>query len=394
MTKSLENITIHQFRGLRELELKNLGQINLLVGINNSGKTSVLEALSIYCHPLDLKVWLNTARQREQEYRVSRTPYLDSLQWLFTHDAMIEQEKLNHGVISITGNGSFKVQKIEAIYEEIEGIILIDNPEDKLHSNEIISEENEDLIDNNEDLWETRKGINLSITVFLAEEQLISLINYPQNPLKENYQLWENSALSRLSGKKEPSLLTSLVSPASHRSDIGQFRLLSEVRFANFKTDVIDLLRQMDSNISDLEILLPPHSLSSRFNIYIQHEKLGLVPVSTFGDGVRRLLHIALKLASVKGGILFIDELESSIHTEALQSSFNWLVKWCQKMNVQLFATTHSLEAVDALLEVTERESDLVLYRLEPKENYTRVVRHDWTRLKSLREDLGQEVRW
>jgi predicted ATPase len=166
------------------------------------------------------------------------------------------------------------------------------------------------------------------------------------------------------------------------------------VRFANFKTDVIDLLRQMDSNISDLEILLPPHSLSSRFNIYIQHEKLGLVPVSTFGDGVRRLLHIALKLASVKGGILFIDELESAIHTEALQSSFNWLVKWCQKMNVQLFATTHSLEAVDALLEVTEPESDLVLYRLEPKENYTRVVRHDWTRLKSLREDLGQEVRW
>ncbi|MFN7338321.1 MAG: AAA family ATPase, partial [bacterium] len=338
MTKSLENITIHQFRGLRELELKNLGQINLLVGINNSGKTSVLEALSIYCHPLDLKVWLNTARQREQEYRVSRTPYLDSLQWLFTHEAMIEQEQLNHGVISITGNGSFKVQKIEAIYEELEGIILTDSPEDKLNPNEIISEENEDLIDNNEELWETRKGINLSITVFLAEEQL-SLINYPQNPLKENYQLWENSPLSRLSGKKEPSLLTSLVSPASHRSDIGQFRLLSEVRFANFKTDVIDLLRQMDSNISDLEILLPPHSLSSRFNIYIQHEKLGLVPVSTFGDGVRRLLHIALKLASVKGGILFIDELESAIHTEALQSSFNWLVKWCQKMNVQLFAT-------------------------------------------------------
>ncbi|MEY3555448.1 MAG: hypothetical protein RLZZ580_1503, partial [Cyanobacteriota bacterium] len=260
MTKSLENITIHQFRGLRELELKNLGQINLLVGINNSGKTSVLEALSIYCHPLDLKVWLNTARQREQEYRFSRTPYLDSLQWLFTHDAMIEQEQLNHGVISITGNGSFKVQKIEAIYEELEGIILTDSPEDKLNPNEIISEENEDLIDNNEDLWETRKGINLSITVFLAQEQLISLINYPQNPLKENYQLWENSPLSRLSGKKEPSLLTSLVSPASHRSDIGQFRLLSEVRFANFKTDVIDLLRQMDSNISDLEILLPPHS--------------------------------------------------------------------------------------------------------------------------------------
>jgi AAA15 family ATPase/GTPase len=52
---NLQSITIHQFRGLRDLELKDLGRINLLVGINNSGKTSVLEALSIYCHPLDIR---------------------------------------------------------------------------------------------------------------------------------------------------------------------------------------------------------------------------------------------------------------------------------------------------------------------------------------------------
>ena len=106
------------------------------------------------------------------------------------------------------------------------------------------------------------------------------------------------------------------------------------------------------------------------------------------------LLHIALKLASVRGGILLIDELEVTIHTEALQDSFKWLVQWCKQLDVQLFATTHSLEAVDALLDVTESESDLVLHRLEPKETHTRVVRHDWNRLKLLREELGQEVRW
>ncbi len=96
----------------------------------------------------------------------------------------------------------------------------------------------------------------------------------------------------------------------------------------------------------------------------------------------------------MKGGILLIDELESTIHTEALQNSFKWLVKWCIEMNVQLFATTHSLEAVDALLGVTESDSDLVLYRLEPKESQTRVVRHDGHRLRRLREEQGQEVRW
>jgi predicted ATP-dependent endonuclease of OLD family len=388
---SLGNITIHKFRGLRDLELKDLGQINLLVGINNSGKTSVLEALSIYCHPLDIRVWLSTARQREQEYRLSRTPSLDALQWLFAHDFLLDREKLKTGTISISGSGSFSVKQMKATYEEIEGMFVSEKRRRLVTGDDQLSESEDEQIGESDDLLEVRKGLDLRVE--LNTEQL-NLFGDEEANLIEDYQLWEHEFLSRASGKREPSLLTSVVTPASHRSDIGQFRLLSEARFHNFKADVLDLLRQMDHNISDIEILLSPDSVSSRFNIYIQHERLGLAPVSTFGDGVRRLLHIALKLASVRGGIFLIDELESTIHTEALQNSFSWLVKWCKEMDVQLFATTHSLEAVDALLEVTEHESDLVLYRLEPKEMQTRVVRHDWDRLKRLREELGQEVRW
>ena len=390
-TGSLESITIHKFRGIRDLELKGLGHINLLVGINNSGKTSVLEALSIYCHPLDIRVWLSTARQREQEYRISRTPSLDALQWLFAHDFLLDREKLKTGTISISGSGSFAVKQMKATYEEIEGMFVSEKRRRLVAGDDQLAESEDEQIGESEDLLELRKGLDLRVELYTEQ---LSLFNSEEADIIEDYQLWEHEFLSRASGKREPSLLTSVVTPASHRSDIGQFRLLSEARFHNFKADVIDLLRQMDHNISDIEILLSPESISSRFNIYIQHERLGLAPVSTFGDGVRRLLHIALKLASVRGGIFLIDELESTIHTEALQNSFSWLVKWCKEMDVQLFATTHSLEAVDALLDVTEYESDLVLYRLEPKEMQTRVVRHDWDRLKRLREELGQEVRW
>ncbi len=390
-TGSLESIAIHKFRGIRDLELKGLGKINLLVGINNSGKTSVLEALSIYCHPLDIRVWLSTARQREQEYRISRTPSLDALQWLFAHDFLLDREKLKTGTISISGSGSFAVKQMKATYEEIEGMFVSEKRRRLVPGDDQLAESEDEQIGESEDLLELRKGLYLRVELYTEQ---LSLFNSEEADIIEDYQLWEHEFLSRASGKREPSLLTSVVTPASHRSDIGQFRLLSEARFHNFKADVLDLLRQMDHNISDIEILLSPESMSSRFNIYIQHERLGLAPVSTFGDGVRRLLHIALKLASVRGGIFLIDELESTIHTEALQNSFSWLVRWCKEMDVQLFATTHSLEAVDALLGVTEYESDLVLYRLEPKEIQTRVVRHDWDRLKRLREELGQEVRW
>lgn len=390
-TGSLESLTIHKFRGLRDLDLQGLGQINLLVGINNSGKTSVLEALSVYCHPLDLRVWLTTARLREQEYRMSRTSPLDSLQWLFTRDLSLSIEKNGAGIISISGTGVFSIKHLKATYEEIEGMVISDKRRRSVGGDDHPPYSEDDQIGESDDSLEVRRGLELRVE--LHTDQL-TLFGGEEADIVESYQLWEHDFLSRVSGRKEPSLSTSIVTPSSHRSDMGQFRLLSEARFHNFKADVLDLLRQMDCNISDIEILMSPDSISSRFNIYIQHEKLGLAPVSTFGDGVRRLLHIALKLVSVRGGILLIDELESTIHTEALQNSFGWLVKWCKEMDIQLFATTHSLEAVDALLEATEYESDLVLYRLEQKEQKTRVVRHDWNRLKRLREELGQEVRW
>lgn len=81
MKYHLETLVIHRFRGLRELELADLGRINLFVGPNNSGKTSALEAISTFCRPLDPLEWLSTAWRRE--IKSSRTPQLDSLKWLF-----------------------------------------------------------------------------------------------------------------------------------------------------------------------------------------------------------------------------------------------------------------------------------------------------------------------
>jgi len=41
----LTGLAIHRFRGIRELELRGLAQVNVLLGRNNAGKASVLEAL-------------------------------------------------------------------------------------------------------------------------------------------------------------------------------------------------------------------------------------------------------------------------------------------------------------------------------------------------------------
>ena len=144
--RHLESITIHQFRGLRDIKLDNLGQVNLLVGINNSGKTSVLEALSIYCHPLDIRVWLSTARQREQENIVSLTPILDSLRWLFTHHSLTNQDQYIKETILISSQGEFPIKTMKASYQEMEEIWL----SERNNKRNLAASQYDEIIDNDE----------------------------------------------------------------------------------------------------------------------------------------------------------------------------------------------------------------------------------------------------
>ncbi|MDR9402722.1 MAG: AAA family ATPase [Halothece sp. Uz-M2-17] len=380
MAKNLEHLTIHQFRGLQNLELHNLGTINLFVGANNSGKTSVLEAIATYCRPLDPKAWLNTAWSREIKF--SRKPQLDALRWLFPQGS---QE--TSGEIMIAGEGNFPLKKLQANYEEIEGTLGESDQEEDL-DNEIISD---DLIERGADLF-------LKVT---ARSHAGSLFDEQEETIEEVFQLWESER--SIFGKKRSSLSLPLetISPFSHRIEQLQVKSLSNAIEQRFKEEIIKLLQNLDQGIIGLEILSTSRDRKER--LYIDHKDIGIAPLSAFGDGVRRLLYIASTLVKAKGGILLIDEIESSIHTEVLDRAFSWLIKACQEREIQLFLTTHSLEAIDALLSSTEGTEidnghrvldDLVLYRLEVNNGNNIARRFDSEKLHILREELGQEVRW
>lgn len=79
----IQELVIHRFRNLRNLNLAELGQFNLFVGSNNSGKTSVLEAIELYCHPLDIAKFIETSRSRDKSVFPVRVPLLESIYWMF-----------------------------------------------------------------------------------------------------------------------------------------------------------------------------------------------------------------------------------------------------------------------------------------------------------------------
>lgn len=379
--KNLESLTIHQFRGLQNLELQDTGQINILVGVNNAGKTSVLEAISTYCRPLNLSEWLSTASRREIYRSSSR---LEALKWLFPQQRYTNHTQNYQGKILISSTGDFPVTKLEATYQELEVTWI---SKQTLGDDEI-----NDRDESIEDDFSNRQGAELELMVTPASCQTDSCQN--QDAITEKFQIWDNDRIIPKRGQKNLALPVATITPFSHRAERFQMRLLSDAIFQDFKSEVIKLLQYMDSGIIDIELLVPPGQRIPRPSIYINHKQTGISPISVFGDGVSRLLTMALMLVKVKEGILLIDELGTAIHTEALQFFFEWLVNCSRKMKVQIFATTHSLEVIDALLVANTDDDQLVVYRIERNNSETHAVRLNKTILKTLREELGQEVRW
>jgi hypothetical protein len=202
------------------------------------------------------------------------------------------------------------------------------------------------------------------------------------------YDLWEGDTLP-LSGH-DLALPLRTVTPVSHRVEPIHSEL-SEVTLAGQKGQILSLLKELDPRILDVQILSPKGRHSAT---YIEYASNGLLPLSAFGDGVRRAFLIALFLNSVAGGVLLIDEIESSLHVTALGSLFSWLVKSCEELDVQLFATTHSLEAVDAMIEAESENLDRIVgYHLEAPNGVPQVQRLDGHLLHRLRYERGLDVR-
>ena len=85
----------------------------------------------------------------------------------------------------------------------------------------------------------------------------------------------------------------------------------------------------------------------------------GRVPLGSTGEGMKRLLALALALTQAKGGVLLVDEIDTGLHYSVLGQMWLLIVEAARKMDIQVFATTHSLDCVKGLAWLCENHSEL-----------------------------------
>jgi hypothetical protein len=361
---ALDSLRIGRFRGLRDLSLDGLGRVNLLVGPNNTGKTSILEAVAVFCRPLDLRTWIEATWQREVPAK-PEAPFFPAMEWMFPH-LELDGETVVSGEVAITGSGKAPFREVRATYEA-----------------------------------KTRVGTRVpSTTVYMPFEQpgaRIQVVGHATRAdgtpevQEEIFELWEGDPVALPELTRRTTLPIRTVTPVSHRVEEIQLHELSQATQSGLKHRILTMLRSLDSQIRDVEILSPRGKKPA---IYIDYAYSGLIPLTGFGDGVRRAFLISVVLNSLSGGVLLIDEIESSLHVSALESLFSWLVRSCEEFDVQLFATTHSLEAVDAMIQAEKGNvSRIVGYRLEASSGSIEVQRLAGELLSRMRYERGLDVR-
>jgi len=393
MTQVFDRLQISGFRGFDVVNLSQLGQVNIFVGDNNSGKTSLLEAISILCNPLNPFQWLEVSQRRLYLGRapIGFRPNLEAVKWIFSQkkdysrgefyqdEILLEENDSIPKEILIEASGSTPIHRFRAKLGEIYGSGVEKNNQERL--NEDISSPEEDI--SSPEIDSVRVGLELEIAANLVSGQGDL---FPPKPEHEMFQFWENERFVQRRRNK-PLVQNATIFPSYSSSEpiLGQ---LSRIILEDGKSEVLDLIRSFDDNILDVQIL---STQTARATLYIEHKELGFAPLYVFGDGFKRTLVIALTLFNITNGVLLIDEIETSIHVSALSRVFSWLIETCRRREIQLFVTTHSLEAIDAMLQPEIATDEVVAFKLNPKGQAPQ--RFSGSLLHRLRSERGLDVR-
>ena len=121
-----------------------------------------------------------------------------------------------------------------------------------------------------------------------------------------------------------------------------------------YKKLAISILKQFDDSIVDI---CYTKADDGSFLETIITESGVTMPFSVYGDGIKKILYILNKLFDATDSILLIDEIETGLHKKYYDTLFPVVFALAKKLNVQLFITTHSIEAIDGILATQDYEN-------------------------------------
>lgn len=367
MARHLKEFNVKCFRGIKNLQLQNMNDINILTGDNNAGKTSVLEVINYLSGITDLRNLIYGTRKAMNAVHAKEMSEFDKLMFLFPAD--------NGGNQTISYTFTLKNEDVKV---KINKNVVI----------ETLSREELKELSYRSDYFIPYELLNQNISFDIRKMNLSFYVND-----KKITKSFHEFARTIYSNENEYHYIdTTYISPIKHADSTVH---LSQI-FDNpiLYGEMLEILKEFDEGIISINAdKLSEYSSATVYSILSKYNDKA-IPLNFYGDGMKKAILLISSVISAKNGILLLDEFETAIHTTAMNCVFEWILKACMKFNVQLFLTSHSLEAIEKVLKCCPDLSDHInLYTLYRKGNQTLVRSLSCAEAIEANDKLGLELR-
>lgn len=309
----LDSLRIEGFRAFDRLEIPRLGRVNLLVGQNSVGKSTVLEAVRLWAAGDKLREVMAAILIEREEFSRTRVPS--------TVDTRLDWRRIlyssavgpHHSTLSIgPATDTSRDQRVEV-------------------------------------------GGWLSTMGHPGWSDIASVSTPAPSPcVALPARGWSNQQMDAI-------WQAVALSPDEQR-------VLDAVRLIH---PDVDALMFLDVQPFESNAHRPYGWSASRSAVVRRNGKRQ--PLKSLGDGIERLLQISLALVNARGGFLLLDEVENGIHYRVLPRLWHLIFKVAADLDVQVFAATHSWDGITAFQQAAaDHPAEGVLIKLEKDENGAR----------------------
>jgi len=351
----LIKIRIKNFRGIKNCEINELGKVNVFIGKNNSGKSSILDALCLAkCLFNDRLFDDPILRLLLQRKGMERTNYTLRSFW-HSYDTR-ENIQIDLGFAE---NVNFNF--------EIRWII-----DDRLRI--YLEESSHTLPSLIENRYVLGKEVLLAGGSGFYGEPLETLIRkYPQVCYFLRELILIDDYLARKLERLETNVFSRILEP---RLDKDLVRFLNEIYGINAEA-----------------LTYTPLSPSSRYFVLAIATPRASVHMDELGDGAKYAITILSLCLLLENSALLIEELESHQHAGAITKLLPYLIQIAEEKNVQLFITTHSIEVIQMLSSLSKKFDVRFFHVRRNEEGYVTVELLPSVEAKVLL-DLGIDLRY
>lgn len=346
MTEFINSLEVDGFRGFRGLRVDCFGKVNLITGKNNSGKSSLLEAIRILATGGALRTIYDILNYREElgaagDFDKIYSPTdLAPFCNLFNGFPNLAASKQGFS-ISATGALPLPVSRITA---KINWFVKKMDPDRQAFSS--YEPASSDLFDD----VDSFPALDLDIG---GRKRVIPLDRF------------QRRIFSRVEAEVTSNPCVYL-DPFSSRSTGQMGALWDAIALTDAEQEVVKALKVISDDIQAVSMIgSDERNTRPRSAIVKSDRHPSPLPLRTFGDGVNRLFGVILSLCNARNGVLLIDEIENGLHYSVQTEIWRTIFRLAKDLQVQVFATSHSWDCVRAFQEAASASpEDGVLVRL------------------------------